>query len=152
MPFAITVDTGGTFSDLVLADEDRVIGLYKAPTTAFDQMKKASPEQQKAGMDAWMSWGKKAASAIVDMGAPLGKSLRVAIDLGFSEALRAIIDTHATTMIAALFLFQFGTGPVKGFAVTLTIGIAASLLTAVFVTRTFFLMWFKPPTALLRQP
>ncbi len=73
----------------------------------------------------------------------LGKSLRAALDLGFNEALRAIIDTHATTMIAALCLFQFGTGPVKGFAVTLTIGIAASLLTAVFVTRTFFLIWFK---------
>ncbi|MBI4502936.1 MAG: protein translocase subunit SecD [Gemmatimonadetes bacterium] len=73
----------------------------------------------------------------------LGKTLRAAIDLGFKEALRAIIDTHATTMIAALFLFQFGTGPVKGFAVTLTIGIAASLLTAVFVTRTLFLIWFK---------
>jgi len=73
----------------------------------------------------------------------LGKTLRAAVDLGFNEAFRAIIDTHATTMISALFLFQFGTGPVKGFAVTLTIGIAASLITAVFVTRTFFLMWFK---------
>ena len=51
--------------------------LYKAPTSAFEQMKKSTPEQQKAGMDAWMAWGKKAASAIVDMGAPLGKSLRV---------------------------------------------------------------------------
>ena len=51
--------------------------LYKAPTSAFEQMKKSSPEQQKAGMDAWMAWGKKAASSIVDMGAPLGKSLRV---------------------------------------------------------------------------
>jgi preprotein translocase subunit SecD len=73
----------------------------------------------------------------------LGKTLRAAVDLGFNEALRAIIDTHATTMIAALCLFQFGTGPVKGFAVTLTIGIAASLITAVFVTRTFFLIWFN---------
>ncbi len=72
-----------------------------------------------------------------------GKTLRVAVDLGFGEALRAIIDTHATTLIAALFLFQFGTGPVKGFAVTLSIGIAASLLTAVFVTRTFFLIWLR---------
>jgi hypothetical protein len=51
--------------------------LYKAPTSAFEQMKKASPEQQKAGMDAWMAWSKKAASSIVDMGAPLGKSLCV---------------------------------------------------------------------------
>ena len=51
--------------------------LYRAPITAFDQMMKATPEQQKAGMDAWMAWGQKAASSIVDMGAPLGKGLRV---------------------------------------------------------------------------
>ncbi len=51
--------------------------LYKAPTASFQQMMSATPEQQKAGMEAWMAWGKKAASAIVDMGAPLGKSLRV---------------------------------------------------------------------------
>ena len=51
--------------------------LYKAPTSSFEQMKKASPEQQKAEMDAWMGWTKKAAASIVDMGAPLGKSLRV---------------------------------------------------------------------------
>ena len=54
--------------------------LYKASSAAFEQMKQATPEQQKAGMDAWMSWGKRAASAIVDMGAPLGKSLRVTKD------------------------------------------------------------------------
>jgi hypothetical protein len=51
--------------------------LYKAPMSAFEQMKKATPEQQKAGMDMWMEWGKKAHASIVDMGAPLGKSLRV---------------------------------------------------------------------------
>jgi hypothetical protein len=51
--------------------------LYKAPSSSFEQAMKASPEQQKAGMDAWMAWGKKAAASIVDMGAPLGKSLRV---------------------------------------------------------------------------
>jgi hypothetical protein len=51
--------------------------LYKAPASGFEQMQKATPEQQKAGMEAWMAWGKKAQSAIVDMGAPLGKSLRV---------------------------------------------------------------------------
>ena len=51
--------------------------LYKAPTSAFEQMQKATPEQQKAGMDAWMTWSKKAASAIVEMGSPLGKSVRV---------------------------------------------------------------------------
>jgi hypothetical protein len=51
--------------------------LYKAPTTSFDQMMKATPEQQKAGMEAWMAWGKKAAASIVDMGAPLGPTLKV---------------------------------------------------------------------------
>ncbi|HVW27982.1 MAG TPA: hypothetical protein VHC69_21610 [Polyangiaceae bacterium] len=51
--------------------------LYKAPTSAFEQMKKSTPEQQKAGMNAWMTWAKKAGPAIVDLGAPLGKSLRV---------------------------------------------------------------------------
>src|SRR6185436_8876915 len=71
----------------------------------------------------------------------LGKTIRLAVDAGFREALRAIIDTHATTLITALFLFQFGTGPVKGFAVTLTVGIIASVLTAVFVTRTIFMIW-----------
>jgi hypothetical protein len=52
--------------------------LYKASPAAFQQMMKSTPEQQKAGMDAWMTWGKKAATSIVDMGAPLGKSVRVA--------------------------------------------------------------------------
>jgi hypothetical protein len=51
--------------------------LYKAPTASFEQMMKATPEQQKAGMEGWMAWSKKAGSSIVDMGAPLGKSLRV---------------------------------------------------------------------------
>jgi hypothetical protein len=51
--------------------------LYKASAAAFQQMMKATPEQQKAGMDAWMSWSQKAAGSIVDMGAPLGKSVRV---------------------------------------------------------------------------
>ena len=51
--------------------------LYKAPTSSFEQMKAATPEQQKAGMEAWTAWGKKSAASIVDMGGPLGKSLRV---------------------------------------------------------------------------
>ena len=51
--------------------------LYKAPTSAFEQMQKATPEQQKAGMDAWMTWSKKSAPSIIDMGSPLGKSMRV---------------------------------------------------------------------------
>jgi hypothetical protein len=51
--------------------------LYKASAAAFEQAMKSTPEQQKAGMDAWMNWAKKAAGSIVDLGAPLGKSLRV---------------------------------------------------------------------------
>jgi len=51
--------------------------LYKAPASSFEQMMKNTPEQQKAGMEMWMNWSKKAASSIVDLGAPLGKSMRV---------------------------------------------------------------------------
>ena len=51
--------------------------LYKASPAAFEKMRASTPEQQKAGMDAWMGWSKKSAASIVDMGAPLGKSLRV---------------------------------------------------------------------------
>ena len=58
--------------------------LYKAPTASFEQMMKATPEQQKAGMDAWMTWSKTAAKSIVDMGGPLGKSLRVTKNSGAS--------------------------------------------------------------------
>lgn len=67
-----------------------------------------------------------------------GRTVRSAVDLGFEKALSAIIDSNVTTLIAALFLFQFGTGPIRGFAVTLTIGILASLFTAVFVSRWMF--------------
>ena len=51
--------------------------LYKAPMSSFEQMKKATPEQQRAGADAWMAWSRKAGPLVVDLGAPLGKSLRV---------------------------------------------------------------------------
>jgi hypothetical protein len=51
--------------------------LYKAPVASFDKMMQSTPEQQRAGMDAWMAWSKKAGSAIVDLGAPLGKTLKV---------------------------------------------------------------------------
>jgi len=67
-----------------------------------------------------------------------GRTVRSAIDLGFERAFTSIIDTHVTTMVSALFLFQFGTGPIKGFAVTLFIGLLASLFTAVFVSRWLF--------------
>ena len=73
----------------------------------------------------------------------LGKTPRSAVDEGFKHAMPAIIDANITTVVTAAFLFQFGTGPVQGFAVTLIIGIIASLLTAVFVTKTFFLIWMQ---------
>ena len=68
----------------------------------------------------------------------IGKTVRAAIDAGFSKAFRTIVDANITTFIAAVVLFQFGTGPIKGFAITLCIGIAASMFTAVFVSRAIF--------------
>jgi len=67
-----------------------------------------------------------------------GKSVPSAIASGFSRAFRTILDANMTTIIAAVFLFQFGTGPIRGFAVTLIIGITASMFTAVFVSRLIF--------------
>lgn len=67
-----------------------------------------------------------------------GRTVRSAIDLGYEKALSSIVDGNVTTLIAALFLFQFGTGPIRGFAVTLTIGLVASMFTAVFVSRWMF--------------
>jgi len=66
------------------------------------------------------------------------KTVRVAIDAGYKKAFTTILDSNLTTLIAAAFLFQFGTGPVKGFAVTLSIGIAASMFTAIIVTHVIF--------------
>ena len=68
----------------------------------------------------------------------VGKTVRAAIDAGFAKAFSTIVDANLTTFIAAVVLFQFGTGPVKGFAITLCIGIAASMFTAVFVSRAVF--------------
>jgi preprotein translocase subunit SecD len=67
-----------------------------------------------------------------------GKAPVSAVDLGFKRALLTIIDTHVTTVVSAIFLFVFGTGPVRGFAVTLTIGLIANLFTAVYVSRVIF--------------
>jgi SecD/SecF fusion protein len=67
-----------------------------------------------------------------------GKTIRAAIETGYARAFLTIIDANVTTLIAALVLFQFGTGPVKGFAVTLSIGIFASVFTAIVVTRMVF--------------
>ena len=68
----------------------------------------------------------------------LGKSPRAAVETGYSRATLTILDSNVTTLIAAVVLFQFGTGPVRGFAVTLTIGILASMFTAVVATRVVF--------------
>ena len=68
----------------------------------------------------------------------LKKSVNSAVVTGFSRAFSAILDSNLTTIIAAVFLFQFGTGPVRGFAITLIIGISASMFTAVFVSRLIF--------------
>jgi preprotein translocase subunit SecD len=67
-----------------------------------------------------------------------GKGIAAAIDAGFGKAFLTIIDTHVTTVVSCAFLFMFGTGPVKGFAVTLVIGLLANLFTAVFVSRVIF--------------
>lgn len=74
-----------------------------------------------------------------------GLSPLAAVDAGFSRAMLAITDSNLTTIIAALILYQFGTGPIRGFAVTLTIGIIASMFTAVFVSRILFDLWMGKP-------
>ena len=84
-----------------------------------------------------------------------GKNLRMAISNGYSRAFSAIFDSNLTTLIAAFLLFQFGTGPIRGFAVTLTIGLIASMFTAIVVTRTIFeillgLGWLKNSLPMLR--
>ena len=72
-----------------------------------------------------------------------GRAVRTAVEDGFGNALSAIVDANLTTLITALILFQFGTGPVRGFAVTLSIGILASFFTALYVTRSFFFMYLS---------
>jgi preprotein translocase subunit SecD len=68
-----------------------------------------------------------------------GKTVPSAVDLGFDRAFITIIDTHVTTIISSLFLFVFGTGPIRGFAVTLVIGLLVNLFSAVYVSRTIFI-------------
>jgi len=72
-----------------------------------------------------------------------GKTVRASIDEGFKHAMSAIIDSNVSTVLTALVLFEVGTGPVKGFAVTLMAGIAASMVSSIFVVRTFFLLWLN---------
>ncbi len=68
-----------------------------------------------------------------------GKTVASAVDQGFARAFVTVIDTHVTTIVSALFLFAFGTGPIRGFAVTLVLGLLANLFSAVYVSRTIFI-------------
>jgi preprotein translocase subunit SecD len=68
----------------------------------------------------------------------LGRTPRAAVDAGFSRATLTILDANVTTLIAAAVLFQFGTGPVQGFAVTLSLGVIASMFTALILSRMLF--------------
>jgi preprotein translocase subunit SecD len=72
-----------------------------------------------------------------------GMSPAKAVDEGFSRATLTIIDANVTTIMAAIILYQFGTGPIRGFAVTLSIGTVASMFTAIFVSRIFFDLWLQ---------
>ncbi len=77
-----------------------------------------------------------------------GKPPFAAIDGGYNKALLTIMDANITTLIAALFLFQFGSGPIKGFAITLAVGIAASMFTAIIVTRAIIVLSHRKKTKL----
>lgn len=72
-----------------------------------------------------------------------GKTIRTAVDEGFRHAMPAIIDSNVSTILTAAVLYQYGTGPVRGFAVTLIAGIVASLICAIFIVKTFFLIWLQ---------
>jgi preprotein translocase subunit SecD len=72
-----------------------------------------------------------------------GKTVRTAIDEGFRHAMSAIVDSNVSTALTAAVLYQYGTGPVRGFAVTLLAGIAASMITSIFVVRTFYILWLN---------
>jgi protein-export membrane protein SecD len=72
-----------------------------------------------------------------------GRSAIAAIDAGFREALRTILDANITTLIAALILFYIGTGPVRGFGLTLAIGIVTTMFTAYTVTRLIVAIWVR---------
>jgi len=67
-----------------------------------------------------------------------GRAVRSAIEAGYKNALPAILDSNITTFLSGVILFQFGTGPIKGFAVTLCLGIATTILTAVYLTRIYY--------------
>jgi len=67
-----------------------------------------------------------------------GKTVRTAIDAGYNRALATIIDSHVTTLITSVILFMFGSGPIRGFAVSLGLGVAISLFTALVITKVVF--------------
>jgi len=72
-----------------------------------------------------------------------GRSVVAAIDSGYKRAISTIIDSNLTTLFAALFLYMFGSGPIKGFAVTLGIGVATSMFSAIMITRMFIAVWIE---------
>src|SRR6266513_283468 len=80
-----------------------------------------------------------------------GKLVRTAVDEGFKHAMSAIVDSNVSTALTAFILYLVGSGPVQGFAITLIIGIAASMITAIFVVRTFYMIWLdrRPDMATL---
>ena len=81
-----------------------------------------------------------------------GRSIMNSIDLGYKFAVKTILDANFTTLIAALLLFNYGSGPIKGFAVTLSIGIVTSMFTALVLTKLLVTIWivkFKPNKILL---
>mgnify|MGYP003578923988 CR=1 FL=1 len=72
-----------------------------------------------------------------------GKTTRTAVEEAFRNSWAAIIDTHVVTALTGAVLYQYGTGPVKGFAVTLVAGVVSSIVSSVFVVRTLFLVWLS---------
>ncbi len=72
-----------------------------------------------------------------------GKSPRTAVEIGYDKAFSAIVDGHITTLISGIVLAQYGTGPIKGFAVTLMVGVVCSIFTGVFVSRVLFDLWVR---------
>ena len=71
------------------------------------------------------------------------KSIYAVIDQGFHQALKTIMDANITTLLVALILFNFGSGPIKGFAITLILGILSSIFSAIFLTKMFIYYWVK---------
>jgi preprotein translocase subunit SecD len=72
-----------------------------------------------------------------------GRTVLSAVDTGYKQAMSTIVDSNLTTLIVALILFSFGTGPVKGFAVSMSIGIITSLFSAIMITRLIVIFWLR---------